>query len=122
MGYQTEHADALADVKEAGAAVTFTKTVVTGYDETTGVQTTGTVTVAGYAIRRPGKLETYERLGLIESAAPTLFFVPETYGEEPPLGASCSWGGQQHTAADVLPLEPDGEAIAARVVIKRGAA
>jgi hypothetical protein len=116
-GYATEHAGALADIQEAGAAITFTKTVRTP-DPTTGVASETTSTVSGHALRVRGKPETYEALSLIESAAPTLLFAPTTYGDLPLRGSTCSWGGKHRTVKDVDPLEPDGTAILARVVVE----
>jgi hypothetical protein len=122
MAYATEHADALDGIREAGAPVTFTKTTLGSYDPVTGASTPTTVTVAGHATRIPGKPDTYQALGLIESKAPTLLFAPSAYGDVPPLGASVTWSGEKHVVRDVDPLEPDGTAILAHVVIESGGA
>lgn len=124
MAYATEHADALDDVRAAGAPVTFTRTVHASYDPEGAAEDAEptTTTVTGYAMRVRGRPDRYDRLTLIESQAPTLLFVPSTYGELPPLDAECTWGGKSMVVADVDPLEPDGTAILARVIVKRGGA
>jgi hypothetical protein len=108
---------ALASVKRKGVAVTFAETVRT-HDGATETFTASVVTVAGYAVRIPARPDTYERLGLIQSTAPTLLFTPATYGEVPALGATVSWSGKTLTVADVNPLEPDGTVILAEVVVR----
>ncbi len=68
--YATEHSGAYADIKEAGAEVSFKKK---------------TTTISGVALQVKGDPEEYEALKLIEKAALTLLFVAETYGDSPPL-------------------------------------
>lgn len=113
--YATEHAGALADVTEAGTAVTFTKSTTTTNPSTAQVTTT-TSTVAGHAIRVEGDPETYERLGLTQSNPVTLLFTPTTYGQEPAKGSTFTWEGETRAVAHVEPLAPDGTTILARVV------
>ena len=118
--YATEHTGALEDIREAGAAVTFTLTDPGTYDAATDTWTGGSeTTVAGHAIRVKGDPERYRALELIESAAPTLLFAPTTYGDEPPIGSSVTWGGEVFVVRDSLPLEPDGTAILSRVVVSK---
>ena len=122
MSYATQHASALAKVTAKGAAVTFSKTTQGSYDATTDTATPSTATVAGYAIRVPaagtrGGPDIYSRLGLVESQAPMLLFVPTTYGETPEVGATCSWSGATLTVRDVDPLALDGTTLLANVVI-----
>ena len=74
--YGAEHSGAYVDVKDAGAEVSFKKK---------------TTTVSGVALQIKGDPEEYEALKLIEKATLTLLFVAETYGDSPPLGASCEW-------------------------------
>lgn len=102
MSYTGQHASALARVKRRGAAVTFTR---------------AGATTPGYAVRAKGDPNTYLARSLIESQAPTLFFVPTTYGDTPQLGDVCTWGGVTLTTADVNPIAPDGTTLAARVVV-----
>ena len=118
MGYEADHAGALADVTEAGAAVTFTNASPGTYDAATGVWVTPVeTTVTGYAIRTRGNPDDYRELSLVESKAPTLLFTPDTFGEVPDLGYTVVWSGTTFTAKMVTPLEPDGNAILARIVI-----
>lgn len=116
--YAEDHASALADVQEAGTAVTFTRTA-NDYAPTTGVSVITETTVEGYAIRDKGNPLTYQALGLRQSEAPTLFFVPTTQGELPAPGDAVTWRSLVFTVRDVLAIEPDGDPIAAYVVISR---
>lgn len=116
--YAEDHASALADVTEAGAAVTFTRTA-NSYTPSTDVSVITTTTVEGYAIRDKGNPLTYQSLGLKQSEAPTLFFVPSTLGEMPAPGDTCSWRSLTFSVKDVTQVEPDGEPIAAFVVVSR---
>jgi hypothetical protein len=116
--YVVEHAAALADVRLAGTAVTFSRSTTT-YTEATDVASLATTTVAGYALRVRGDPERYRALSLVESAAPTLLFVPTTYGDRPEVGDTLTWESATHTVRDVSPLAPDGTPILARVVVGR---
>lgn len=117
--YAAEHASALADLREAGARVTFSLSTPGTYNEATGAWSTPTdSSVAGYAIQDGGDPLAYERLTLIESEAPTLLFAPDTYGDRPSLGMSVTWAGELHTVRDVKPLSPDGTPILFWVIIK----
>jgi hypothetical protein len=101
--------------------ITFTRVTQTP-DPATGLPTPTTSTVTGSAIQVRGDPDTYKRLELIRSQAPTLFFTPTTYGELPAPGDTVVWpatNGQTYTVRDVDPIAPDGVAIAARVVITR---
>jgi hypothetical protein len=119
-GYATDHAGALADVRAAGAAVTVVATLPGTHVPSTGLFTSPTTTtVAGVAIRTRGIPERYAALGLVESEAPSLLFVPDTYGAIPPLGGVLTWGGVDYTVRDVEPLAPDGTAILSRLVVAR---
>lgn len=116
--YASDHSDALATVADAGAAATFTLTSPGTYDESTGTWSTPTTsTVTGSAVEVGGDPDTYERLSLIRSSAPSLFFTPDTYGSLPTVGYTVTWGGVSYTVKDVLPLSPDGTAIAATILV-----
>lgn len=118
MSFATQHASALAKVQDKGAAVTFTDTTQGSYDPETDTATASSSTVSGYAIQVPsGSPQRYAQLGLVESRAPMLLFVPTTYGDTPGLGAQCSWGGRTLTVRDVEPLAIDGTTILANVVV-----
>ena len=116
MSYAADHAGALADIKEAGADVTFSKNART-YDRGTGRSTVSAQSVVGYAIEVRGSPRVYEALGLKITEAVTLVFAANTYGDIPNLGMTCSWGGETYTVRDVSPTAPDGIAILARVVV-----
>lgn len=118
--YISEHASALADVSSAGSAVTFSKTVPGTYDPATDTTTGATTSsVSGFAIGKRGDPVLYQKLSLIQSEAPTLFFVPSTIGEAPLLGASVVWGGIAYVVRDVDPLSIDGVPIAHDVVVSK---
>ena len=102
--YAAEHSGAYSDIKDAGAEVSFRKK---------------TTTVSGVALQIRGDPEEYEALKLIEKAALTLLFVAETYGESPPLGASCEWGGMKYQVEATRKVAPDGTAVLSRVIVSR---
>lgn len=120
--FAPDHASALADVQANGAAVTFTKKTQS-YNAETGEMTPTTTTVAGHAIRtRPRSINDqrmYEQLGLVESDAPMLLFVPTTFGDRVELGATVPWGGETYTVRNVDPLSPDGNVILSKVVVSQ---
>ena len=100
-------------------AVTFTRTLQSSYDPETDLATLTTSTVVGTAMRVRGDAHKYRDLGLVESKAPTLFFVPATYGGTPEPGDTVTWESETYTAKDVSVIAPDGVTIAARVIIDR---
>ena len=102
--YGTDHAGAFADIKDAGAEVSFKKK---------------TTTINGVALQVRGDPEEYEALKLIEKATLTLLFVAETYGDSPPLGASCEWGELRYQVEASRKLAPDGVSILSRVIVSR---
>ena len=104
MKYAAEHSGAYSDIQDAGGEVSFTKR---------------TTIVSGVALQVKGDPEEYEALKLIEKAALTLLFVAETYGDSPPLGASCEWGGLRYQVEAIRKLAPDGTAVLSRVIVSR---
>jgi len=118
--YVQEHADALKDLIEAGAAVTFSQYHRTFDPLTNRSQLALIETIAGYAIEVPKNPEKYKELDLIVEDAPTLLFVPTNLGYLPELGGSCSWAGAGWNVRDISPLALDGPPIMARVVISGG--
>lgn len=117
--YSSDHAGALVEVKEAGAAVAFTVQQST-YDPETDTHTSVTTSsVKGYAMQVDGTPKEYERLGLTEMEAPTLLFVANRYGDTPELNAVGEWGGVRHTVKSVRPFAPDGTAILSYVIVQR---
>ena len=102
--YAAEHSGAYADIKDAGAEVSFRKKAMT---------------VSGVALQVKGDPEEYEALKLIEKATLTLLFVAETYGEFPPLGAFCEWGELRYQVEAIRKLAPDGTAVLSRVIVSR---
>jgi len=120
MAYTQQHASSHATLKRKGAAVTFTHASPGAYDATTDTHTSpASTTVAGYAIQDAGNPEQYKALDLIESEAPTLFFTPTTFGSLPALNDTVSWNSVTWFVRSILPIAPDGTAIAARIVVSR---
>lgn len=116
--YATEHAGALADVKAAGSAVTFTLASAGTYSPTGGSwSSAATTTVAGQAIRVNGDPKVYAGLELVEADAPTLIFVPTTYGQVPALDSKVTWNSAVYTVKWTQPIAPNGTAILSRVVV-----
>jgi hypothetical protein len=118
--YAAEHAGALADVTDAGAAITFSKGVVTGYDSATDTipSPQSTTTVAGFAIESEAK-RSYDAGTRVQRDARRLFFVPSTFGALPLPGATCTWASTAFVVGDVEPIALEGEVIAAYVEISR---
>jgi hypothetical protein len=117
--YAADHTDALADVSASGASVTFTLTQQGVYDEATDTTPlpVADVLVTGSAIETKGSLFAYQALNLVAAKARTLFFVPTTYGEVPALDSLVDWGGVTYAVKNVRPIAPNGDAIAATVVV-----
>lgn len=82
-------------------------------------------TIDGEAIFVRGKPLTYQRLGLVESAAPTILFSPTLYTlhawtpEFVLPGDTIVVDGVTLTAKDVAPVAPDGVVILARIVVTK---
>jgi hypothetical protein len=113
MSYAAEHADALDDLRGAGAEVTFRKVTQT-HDPATETFTESVASVSGYAVRTRAisqqDRQRYEALGLVSSDVIVLLFTTYTYGDAPELGSTCTWGGATNTymVRDVDALDPDG--------------
>lgn len=102
-----------ADLK---AAVTFTKTTQT-HTPATDTIVSATSSVSGYASQDEGSTETYRALGLVPERATTLIFVPNTLGETPALGSTCTWAGVTQTVKSSVPIAPGGTSFASRVIV-----
>jgi hypothetical protein len=98
--------------------ITFTRTTQT-HDPETGQMTPVETSIAGTGVRVKGDPIRYQQLGLVESEAPTLLFVPTTYGETPAPGDTVTWASTLYTARDVQPVAPDGVTIFAKIVVVR---
>ncbi|MBA3890494.1 MAG: hypothetical protein H0X64_08180 [Gemmatimonadaceae bacterium] len=125
MTYAAEHADALAELRAAGAPVTFTSWTPGVYDPSTATRSARVpITVTGYALRvKPSSQldrAKYQALELITSEAVTLLFAPDEYGRLPELGATADFAGVRYTVRDREPIAPDGVAIMARIVVAGG--
>ncbi len=120
--YEADHASAHADVAEAGFVAAFSVRVPGVLDETTNRTAAGTVVpYPGVALRKRGSVRMYEALGLVQTEAVTLFWVPDTQGQLPPLEATIVLDGVAHAVKSVDPLAPSGvaDAIAATIIVGR---
>lgn len=117
MSYSGDHASALADVRDAGAAVSFTRKTGATYDAENDQFVGGSAdTISGHAVEIPGDPKRYERLGLVQRKNVTLLFAPTAYGEVPDPGYHVTWGSVGYAVKDVTTVAPDGTAILATVV------
>ncbi len=108
--YAQERADALADIREAGAVVVFTRTQPGTYDPATGAYGGTVTTSTGYAIaRRPtgGELERLKTLGVdvINTKGQSLLCAAEGMAFAPRPDDRCLWGGATYTVRDVATLD-----------------
>lgn len=100
--------------------ITFTYSVPGTYDAATDTWATpATTTITGSAIQVRGDPEVYKALGLIEYEAPTLLFVPTTYGSKVAPGYTVEWSSVTYTVRSAGHIAPDGVVIASRVVIAK---
>lgn len=115
--YATDHASALTDVTEAGAAVTFSKTTPGTYTESTDSWSTPVTTSCPMsAVEVPGDDQEYAALDLIQMNPVTLFAVPTTFGDLPTLDMTGTWAGAGRSIKKIRPLRPDGTVIGAFLV------
>jgi hypothetical protein len=107
--YAADAASARADIKDAGAAVAFTRN--------SGDPNYTITTITGYAIQARGLPDTYRLLSLVESSNPTLLFAADNYGDRPSVGDTIVWAGTTYTTKDTNLIAPDGVAIITRVIV-----
>jgi hypothetical protein len=119
--YAADHASALADVREAGAAVTFTRKTPGTLDEATGLHASASATtIAAYAIDAfAGSGKTPGVPVLKENEELALFCVPVTIGQLPAPSDTVTWNSITYIVRRVLALQPDGTPIAATVMVGR---
>lgn len=90
-----------------GAPVTFVSTAEGAHDPATATFAGGSATsVSGMAIKGKGNPKTYKSLGLVESEAPTLNFIPNVVGEVTVLGAVVVWESVSFRVRSVDAGEP----------------
>ena len=125
MSYASEHRSALADIRAAGAAITFTLTKPGTHNPATGsAGASSTVSVSGFAIEVKKLSErdhrAYQHASLTPGEAPMLLFAASTFGDVPPLDSKCNWGGvDYHVRAFGDRVAPDGTPILTRPIIAR---
>jgi hypothetical protein len=120
MSYNGQHAGALALVTRKGASVTFTRRSPGTHTATTGrFASASSSSIAGSAVQVASEPEQLRALSLVETDAPTLFFVPSTYGQMPDELDEVTWNSLTYRVRAIQRIAPDGTAIAARVVVSR---
>lgn len=119
--YAEDHASALADLRDAGAPVTFSFLTGDGtYLADIDFESyAGPVTVSGYAIR--AKDQPRQNVPDTEQVQETvtLVFCPSTIGEEPQQGMLVAWGAHTYSVVSCNPVQPDGTSILMRVGCRR---
>lgn len=117
MSYAADHASALADIRESGAAVSFSVRNPGVPDPLTGLSTGGgTSSVAGHGLQLPGNQERYRDLQLVSFMAITLLFAASTYGEKPAIGSTFDFMGSTWTVKAIDPFAPDGTPVIFTVI------
>ena len=116
--YADELADALADITEAGAVVTFPGAVpgtAGTHDPATDTWGGGTAATdaTGRGIEIPGDPDTYRTLSLIQSNPVTLLLAASGVTITPRAGMPFVWpaGGTPYTVRLATPMGPDGTPI-----------
>ena len=105
-------------------AMTFSRITPGTFDPLTEVTTGATVTtVSGEAIVVRGDPQRYRALGLNLATMPTVLFTPTTYAlrsyttDFVQPGDTTTLNGLALTVRDVSPIGPDGNVIAARIIL-----
>jgi hypothetical protein len=100
--------------------ITFTQTTrsIVSATNVAGVPTV--TTVAGDFVQDNPSPQFFANLNLKPERSVKGFFVPDTEGEVPPVGASCAWGGMNYDVKVSDPIAPAGaNAAGADVVLSR---
>ncbi len=112
MSYNAQHTSSLATMQRKGIAMTWTGPRTGTLDAATDRKTSGSsAAVAGYGARVRGREKEYDGLSMVQSEAPTFFFIPTTYGAEPALNSTAIFGGVTYTLARTIPIDPDGRGV-----------
>lgn len=119
--YATDAADALADITENGAAITFPDAIpgTAGvYDPATDTWSAGTppTDATGYALQLEGDADTYRALSLIQSNPVTLMIAASGLTITPRPGMAFTWASTAYTIRTADPFGPDGTPIYFTVV------
>lgn len=118
--YDAEASSALADITDAGAAVTFSRGGGQVYDPATDTWSGGSSTpVTGQAIQVKGNPDRFAALSLVLVDPVTLVVAAYGFGISPRPGDTMLWAGVTYTIKDVEPTGPDGAAIVYRITGSR---
>jgi hypothetical protein len=105
-------------IRGTGFALTFTYNAPGVHDpatETFGAPST--LTMTGYALDVTQEPETYESGELVAKGSVKVLWWPDTEGQIPPKGATCTVGAALLTVDGVLPVRPGGVAFASKVTL-----
>jgi hypothetical protein len=98
-------------------AITFTQTTRSVVSATGVASLPTTTTVAGTFVQDNPSLKRLAELNLKPEQSVEGFFVPDTGGDEPPLGSSCAWAGKNYVVRFVDPINPGGSGAAGCTVV-----
>jgi hypothetical protein len=102
--------------------VTFERRTQGASDPTTGLPGAPIITtITGVGIGSAGDVDEYLALGLVQSSARTIEFIPDAGQSEtlPLEGDTIAWAGAAYTVKAAYPTQPGGATLAARVVLSR---
>jgi hypothetical protein len=119
MSYAQTHVSASRLVAKKGASIVFTKVSRSVVSATNVASLPTSSSVRCSAVQDSPSIKRYNELGLKPERSLTLFATPETFGEEPAIGADCTWGGEDYVVKWFDAVAPAGEAIGYTVVISR---
>jgi hypothetical protein len=92
--------------------ITFTQTTRSIVSATGVASLPTTTTVTGDFVQDNPSLRRYAELNLKPEDSVTGFFVPDTEGETPPLGAPCTWAGKKYVVKWFDSINPGGSGAA----------
>lgn len=114
--YAGVHSRSYTLVMKKGESVTFTKQDL-DYVASSDVSTVSTSSVAGVAVQDKGG-SSLASGSLSTSKGLVLYFVPQTIGDEPTQGSTCTWAGVDYSVSSVESVAPDGTVIGSYVELK----
>lgn len=110
--YASEAADALTDIQDAGAPVTFPSGSPPVYDAATDTWSADTRgTASSYALQVKSDPDRLAALGLVLANPVTLLVAASGLAVTPAPGMAMTWAGLTYTIKLVEAVAPDGTAI-----------
>jgi len=115
------HSRMVSLVSRKGTRVTVAREATGAYDPATDTFEDSTFRyVTGLAMRIDGDPTRYETLGIKQTDAPTLVFVPDAAGTMPTPGSTLAFASVVYTVRDVDVIAPQGIALFARLIVVGG--